>query len=147
MIRDDVIRIKKWTREELRELIELYPDTDTEVLMEKFQCTRSAIANKAHRMCLKKTFFYQIRRGKEAHENFDGVRNKARKWTEEEIEQLLLEYPDTDNVTLSQKYGRTRRSINAIAQKHNVFKSTAFRIEFATKNSLLGVKARWGVSK
>ena len=139
----DII-IKKWKRDEIKELIELYPNTDTEILMEKFGRTRSAITCKAQKLVVRKTNFYQVRRGKEVHERFVGVRNKARKWSEAETEQMILEYPHTDNKTLAEKYDRTPRSINAFAQRHGIFKSEAFRREFATKNSLKGVKARWG---
>jgi hypothetical protein len=140
---EDII-IKKWKRDEIKELIELYPTTDTEILMEKFGRTRSAITCKAQKLVLRKTDFYQVRRGKEVHENFDGVRNKARKWTKEELNQMLLDYPHMDNQALSKKYNRTRRSINAVAQKNKVFKTEKFKRDFAKKNSLLGVQARWG---
>lgn len=138
-------RPKPWTRSDLKEFIELYPETDTEFLMERFGRTQSAILCKAHRLCLNKTTEYNIRRGRQTQERVLGKRSFVRKWTQEETAQLLLEYPDSDNSHLSYKYGRTVRSVIGVAKRYGVRKSIEYRRKMASKNSRLGVIARWGI--
>lgn len=139
-----ITRPKPWTRDELKEFIELYPSTDTEVLMKKFGRSQSAILCKAHRLVLSKTTEYNIRRGRETQNMFLNKRPYINKYTKEEIESLRAEYPDGDNAELAIKYGRTARAIIAFAKNRGITKSKEYMSKSARKKSMLAVKARWG---
>ena len=134
---------KPWTREELKEFIDIYPDTDTEVLMQKFGRSQGAILCKAHRLLLSKTTEYNIRRGQQTQERLLNKKAFVKKYTSEEVKKILEEYPDTDNSLLAEKYGRTVRAINAIAQKHGVVKTKMYRSAAASKKSKLALESRW----
>ena len=138
---------KPWTREELREFIEIYPYTDTEVLMQKFGRSQGAILCKAHRLVLSKTTEYNIRRGRETQERLVNKKSFVRKWTEEDTAQFLAEYPDTDNSVLAEKYGRTMRAINAFAQSCGAVKSEEYKRQAARNKSKLAAEARWGLRR
>lgn len=120
------MRPRPWTREELKELVVLYPTTDIEVLMEKFGRSYRGIICKASALQAKKDIALRAAMGKRAHLIAIGPRKPRKFWTSSVVKQILEAYPYTSNHELAVRYGTSRRSIACLANLRGVKKAKTY---------------------
>lgn len=120
------MRPRPWTREELIEFVKIYPDTDIEVMMEKFGRSYRGIICKAHDLRIKQNEKMRAKRGKDAHLKSVGPRRPRKKWPVELIDQILADYPHMSNYDLAIKYNTSPRAICCLASGHDVKKSREY---------------------
>ena len=101
---------RTWTNSDIEKFKELYPVTSPQYLMEIFDRTHKAINSKAKTLGLRKDpdFF------------------KCKKFTPEEIEYLIENYPHIRTHTIAKKFNRSYRSIYCKARSMGLNKSAEF---------------------
>lgn len=119
-----MMRPNPWSREDMRELIKLYPTTGIEVLMQKFGRSYRSIIMKAHSLQVQRPVELRAAMGKCTQLKFVGPRKPRKVWTAAVVKQLLAEYPHTPNNVLAQKYGVSARAICCLANRMDVKKSS-----------------------
>lgn len=123
------VNTRPWTREELRQFVIDYPDMQMDALMEKYQRSYRALVCKAFDMQVSKSEDYRLAIGRACHLRAIGPRRSRvnKKWSGDIISALLVEYPDTPNRILAQKYGCSERAVRCAANDAGIKKSKAYR--------------------
>jgi len=127
---------KPWTREEIKELIALYPDTDIEVLMQKFGRSYRSIICKATALQVRQSHGMRAKQGKRAHLKAVGPRKPRKFWPSNVLKEILAAYPDTSNEELAAKYNTTPRAICCLANNRNLKKSKQYLGEAGRRAAL-----------
>lgn len=108
---------KKWTKSEDAILIKKYPTTDFTILSEMFNCSKSALVIRAHRLGVKKR------------------ERKPIKYTAEMIEKVKQLYSTTVNRDLAEMIGVTESSIAAKAFSLGLKKTSEFMYMHSMKTA------------
>ena len=110
---------------QLPEFKRAYGATPDEVLMERFEMSKSTIARTARQLGLAKD-----------KRTFPGTRKMPR-WTDHDRRYLRTNYPDTDNLSLARELNRSVKSILAQAESLGLRKSEARLREMGKANVAL----------
>lgn len=138
-------KVNKWTREELRELVEIYPTTEASDLVAKYKRSYRAIVSKASRLKVRKDKAFISEKNKiSAVRGVGTMPIRGKKWDPEKLSLMLAEYPHTDSTLLAEKYNVSRAAITGTAGRYGVAKTKEFKLMLAQRAGLLGTKSRWG---
>jgi hypothetical protein len=114
------LRSGSWTRDEMRQLKDLYGTRTEEDLEVALQRPQSEITAMASQLCLAKDKRFAAQHAKRQAPDEDGADGGARempRWTDSEVEKLRALYADRDNLAVARALGRT---VASIANKANL---------------------------
>lgn len=125
--------MRRWTEEEIEYLIENYSDNKSEDLSKKINRSCSAIYRKGRELGLSKS--------KKHISNMTSIRNKmvSEKWSDDEINFLIENYPNNKNKDLSKKMNRSLDSINRKSSSLGLKKTKEHKSKILSeRNKIIG---------
>ena len=113
--------MKPWSVDEIRSLRRQYSRTGDADLARLFSCSEDEIRTKAEELALSKD-----------KRTFKG--RPMPRWTEQQIEELRRDYPNTPNVELARRFRRSVKSVNSKAHGLGLKKDPARLAEMGREN-------------
>jgi len=94
---------KFWTKEEIKNFIELYPETPMIELIKIFKRNKQSLIQKAHKLKIQKI-----------------IKNGSVAFTKEEIEKIIFDSKTISVVNLSKKYNRDESTISSVLKRNKI---------------------------